>query len=268
VKILIFFLLFFILILSAGSNFLAEAKSTKFTETLNCKANLECRSVFEVPRGAKATLTISIDSPQDVDFGVKDPNGNNVRLTSSTFPDTSGITQVFTRIMTANVAGDYTFYLKPEPQKFAATLTVVVEETQPINIQNIPAASQPKLGGGCLIATATYDSELSPEVQHLRELRDNKLLQTKLGTEFISGFNTLYYSFSPYIADYERENPLFKEVVKLTITPMISSLSILNHVDLNTETEVFGFGISLIIFNVGMYIGIPVSIVIGIRKLT
>ena len=78
-----------------------------------------------------------------------------------------------------------------------------------------------------LIATATYGSELSSQVQQLRELRDNKLLNSKSGVSFMNTFNDFYYSFSPYIADYERENPVFKEIVKLGITPMISSLSIL-----------------------------------------
>ena len=32
-------------------------------------------------------------------------------------------------------------------------------------------------GGGCLIATATFGSELAPQVQFLRELRDNTVLQ-------------------------------------------------------------------------------------------
>ncbi len=121
-------------------------------------------------------------------------------------------------------------------------------------------------GGGCLIATATYGSELAPQVQQLRELRDYKLLQTESGSAFMQGFNDFYYSFSPIIADYERENPIFREAVKLAITPMISSLSILNHVDMDTEAEVFGYGISLILLNVGMYVGIPVAIIFGIRK--
>jgi len=121
-------------------------------------------------------------------------------------------------------------------------------------------------GGGCLIATATYGSELAPQVQQLRELRDNKLLQTESGTVFMESFNDFYYSFSPIIADYERENPVFKEAVKLAITPMISSLSILNHVDMDSEVEVLGIGISLILLNVGMYVGIPVAIIFGIRK--
>jgi len=121
-------------------------------------------------------------------------------------------------------------------------------------------------GGGCLIATATYGSELAPQVQQLRELRDNKLLQTELGSAFMESFNDFYYSFSPIIADYERENPVFREAVKLAITPMISSLSILNYVDVNSEAKVLGYGISLILLNVGMYIGVPAMIVVGIRK--
>jgi len=121
-------------------------------------------------------------------------------------------------------------------------------------------------GGGCLIATATYGSEFAPQVQQLRELRDNHLLNTESGTLFIESFNQFYYSFSPYIADYERENPVFKEIVKIAITPMISSLSILNYVDMDSESEVLGYGISMILLNIGMYIGIPAIVIVGIRK--
>ena len=69
--------------------------------------------------------------------------------------------------------------------------------------------------GGCLIATATFGSELAPQVQQLRELRDNTLLQSSSGSVFMTGFNQLYYSFSPTIADWERQNPAFKEAVSL-----------------------------------------------------
>ena len=121
-------------------------------------------------------------------------------------------------------------------------------------------------GGGCLIATATYGSELAPQVQQLREIRDNSLLKSESGTSFMNIFNDVYYSFSPIIADYERENPMFREMVKVVITPMISSLSILNHADMNSEQSVLGYGISLILLNIGMYVGIPAAIVVGIRK--
>ena len=120
--------------------------------------------------------------------------------------------------------------------------------------------------GGCLIATATYDSELAPQVQQLRELRDNSLLQTASGTSFMVSFNEFYYSFSPTIADWERENPVFKEAVKIAITPLISSLSILNYVDMDSEASVLGYGISLILLNVGIYFVAPAMVIVGIRK--
>lgn len=118
--------------------------------------------------------------------------------------------------------------------------------------------------GGCLIATATFGSELAPQVQQLRELRDNTILKTNSGIAFMSTFNQIYYSFSPSIADIERENLVFKEFVKMALTPMISSLSLLNYVDVDSEQEVIGYGISLVLLNVGMYIGIPIF---GILKL-
>ena len=119
-------------------------------------------------------------------------------------------------------------------------------------------------GGGCLIATAAYGSEMATEVQQLRELRDNTLLQTTSGTVFMNTFNDVYYSFSPIIADYERENPMFKEVVKMTITPMIASLSLMENAE--SESEVISLGLSVIALNLGMYLGIPAIVVIGIRK--
>ena len=121
-------------------------------------------------------------------------------------------------------------------------------------------------GGGCLIATATYGSELAPQVQMLREIRDNSLLQTESGSAFMESFNQFYYSFSPAIADLERENPVFKEAVKLTITPLLSSLSLLNYVDMDSEAEVLGYGISLILLNVGMYFVLPVLVIHRVRK--
>ena len=119
-------------------------------------------------------------------------------------------------------------------------------------------------GGGCLIATATYGSEMATEVQQLRELRDNTLLQTTSGTSFMNTFNDVYYSFSPIIADYERENPMFKEMVKVAITPMISSLSLMENAE--SESEVLGLGLSVIALNLGMYLGVPAIVVMGIRK--
>ncbi len=120
--------------------------------------------------------------------------------------------------------------------------------------------------GGCLIATATFGSELAPQVQQLREFRDNTILSTKSGIAFMSGFNQFYYSFSPVIADMERENPLFKKFVKLSITPMLSTLSILNYVEIDSEEEMLSYGIGIILMNVGMYFAAPALIIYKIKK--
>ena len=121
-------------------------------------------------------------------------------------------------------------------------------------------------GGGCLIATATYGSELAPKVQQLREIRDSKLLQTESGSAFMNSFNLFYYSLSPTIADYERDNQIFKELVKLSITPLISSLSILNYVDVNSDIEVIGYGTGIILLNLGMYFATPALIAMRLSK--
>ena len=112
-------------------------------------------------------------------------------------------------------------------------------------------------GGGCLIATATYGSELAPEVQQLRDIRDNSLLKSSSGSAFMNGFNKFYFSFSPTIADLERQNPMFKEAVKVTITPLITSLLILNYVDMDSEAKVLGYGLGIILMNIGMYFVAP-----------
>jgi len=121
-------------------------------------------------------------------------------------------------------------------------------------------------GGGCLIATAAFGSELAPQVQFLRELRDNTVLQTESGTSFMIGFNQFYYSFSPIVSDYERENSTFKEAVKITLTPLLTSLTLLQYADIDSESEMLGYGIGIILLNIGMYFIAPAVLIMKIKK--
>jgi len=148
----------------------------------------------------------------------------------------------------------------------------VMESAQPVcgpgtELKNgVCVVEDKKKGGGCLIATAAFGSEMAPQVQFLREIRDNTVLQTESGTSFMTGFNQFYYSFSPVVADYERENPAFKEAVKIAITPMLTSLAILNYVDIDSEEEMLGYGIGIILLNIGMYFVAPAVIIFKIRN--
>ena len=159
----------------------------------------------------------------------------------------------------------------PNPAKPEQNKTELETNEQPVTIsdESIEEQTQTKSqtdSGGCLIATATYGSEMAPQVQFLREIRDNTVMSTQSGTSFMAAFNTFYYSFSPTVADLERQNPLFKEAVKLTITPLLSSLALLQYVDIDTEQEMLGYGIGIIMMNIGMYFVAPALIFYELNK--
>ena len=143
---------------------------------------------------------------------------------------------------------------------------VAVDELEKAQIKAAEAEATEQQGGGCLIATAAFGSEMAPQVQFLREIRDNTVLQTESGTSFMTGFNQFYYSFSPAIADYERQNPTFKEAVKLALTPLLTSLALLQYADIDSESEMLGYGIGIIILNIGMYFVAPTVLIMKVRS--
>ena len=152
--------------------------------------------------------------------------------------------------------------------KFTDTIsgyTYVIAILERPTISNT-ASKESQSGGGCLIATAAFGSEMAPQVQFLREIRDNTVLQTESGTSFMTGFNQFYYSFSPTVADYERENPAFKEAVKVTLTPLLASLTLLQYADIDSESEMLGYGIGVILLNIGMYFVAPAVLIMAVRK--
>ena len=187
---------------------------------------------------------------------IKNPNGETILIRTVTLDENKQYFIKF-KVPESSEVGNYDVIVNAENDQG------VIVSTKP-NEVIIEKNKIEEKGGGCLIATATYGSEMSQQVQQLRELRDNQLLQTESGTAFMSTFNDVYYSFSPIIADYERENPYFKEAVKLAITPMISTLSLMENA--NSESEVLSIGISVIALNLGMYLGVPAVVIVGIKK--
>ena len=194
-----------------------------------------------------------------VSIQVKDPAGKTILLRMTPI-DSSGNYKLEFKIPSSGDGGNYEI------------ITSVVSEGIPIIEKKSVLVEEEKLivettkdeeteGGGCLIATAAFGSEMAPQVQFLRELRDNTVLQTQSGTSFMTGFNQFYYSFSPAVADLERENPMFKEAVKLTLTPLLTSLTLLNYVDIDTESEMLGYGIGVILLNIGMYFIAPAVLI-------
>ena len=180
------------------------------------------------------------------------------------------------------ISGKYLFGVKSSVDRKDMYLTIGNNDgTEPIihNDVIVGASDNPsydeavkqstdfKERGGCLIATAAFGSEMAPQVQFLREIRDNTVLKTESGTAFMTSFNQFYYSFSPIIADYERENPVFKEAVKLTLTPLLTSLTLLQYADIDSESEMLGYGIGVIMLNIGMYFIVPALVIIKIKTI-
>ena len=239
----------------------------------------------------------------DVTVTIFAPNGNLATVAQISPSDDGSYSTNVKAAGMINAEGDYTVKVKwgaqanqivfafggsteeapPESEEQETSVVEAIDEDLDEEPEAEPAMTQPicgpgtvlknnvcvagqQGGGGCLIATAAFGSEMAPQVQFLREIRDSTVLQTQSGSAFMTGFNQFYYSFSPAIADYERENVVFKEAVKITITPMLTSLAILNYVDIDSEEEMLGYGIGIILLNIGMYFVAPAVVIFKIRN--
>lgn len=166
-----------------------------------------------------------------------------------------GESQVFSIPLTHTAIGSVTI---PYQFEEAGQYHVFVD-VQGIFFQQIPTESavfaisvgdsQPN--NGCLIATAAFGSELAPQVQFLREYRDNTIMTTVAGSSFLNAFNAAYYSFSPTVADSERNNPFLQESVRIGIAPLLGILQV-------TKTLSAGNGESSVLTS-----GIMASLLIG-----
>jgi hypothetical protein len=113
--------------------------------------------------------------------------------------------------------------------------------------------------GKCLIATATYGSELAPEVTLLRDFRDSEVLRTSAGESFMLVFNAFYYSFSPGVASFIASHNNIKTGMKILLYPLIGILHVSSLMfaatSFNTEIAVTVAGV-LASFGIGVvYLG-------------
>ena len=84
-----------------------------------------------------------------------------------------------------------------------------------------------KLKSGCFIATAVYGTPLAPEINTLRDFRDNILLSSKTGEKFVC----FYYRFSPPIANFISKHRLLKICIReFFINPSVKVVRLLNKV--------------------------------------
>ena len=180
-----------------------------------------------------ATPNIGEQTKFKINFINKNTNAIQEHIDYSVFVS-KGTTQVFGIPLTHTAIGSVTI-----PYEFTeGGVYQVSVDVQGILFQPIPTESavfsvsvgsgsdntQPP--NGCLIATAAFGSDLAPQVQFLREYRDNTIMATASGSSFLNVFNTVYYSFSPTVADIERNNSFLQESIRAGITPLLGILQI------------------------------------------
>ncbi|MEM2227351.1 MAG: CFI-box-CTERM domain-containing protein [Candidatus Bathyarchaeia archaeon] len=127
----------------------------------------------------------------------------------STIPATTFTTYKST-VYSTNV---YTVYSTSTLTVTTTNITVSPTVTLPINVS-------------CFIASAAYDSSLAKPVQVLRSFRDNLVLKTFAGENFMKVFNAWYYSFSPEIASFISRSPILKLLTRFFIYPLIGILTL------------------------------------------
>jgi len=172
-------------------------------------------TTLTIPQGESKTTTVSALSINNFN--------SEVTLSVSNWP--SGVTPSF----------NPTAVIPPAGQSATSILTVAVAKNAPLGTYGLTITGTSgslvrtfvitvTVQGLCVIATATYGSELSPEVQFLRGFRDGTVMSTFAGSEFMKAFNAWYYSFSPYIAELISKNPTLRPITKAVLYPLLGIL--------------------------------------------
>ena len=167
-------------------------------------------STVEMNQGETATVVVTVTG--------KGGAAKPVALTLVGLPggasytfNPSSVTPTGSSVLTINsgsAKGTFTLLVKgnAEGVERTATLTLKVNEKK------------------CIIATVTYGSEVSREVNFLRGFRDNIVLSTLAGRMFYVFFDSFYYSWSPGVAQFILVHPVLKAPLRALLYPLIGSL--------------------------------------------
>jgi len=174
------------------------------------------------PGGAAFTLTVN---------GSSFVNGAEVRWNGGGRTTTYGsATQLTAAILAPDIATASTANVtvfNPAPVGGTSNTTSFTIAVPP------PPSSGGGGGGGCFIATAAFGTPMAQEVRYLRAFRDQYLLSTNVGREFVR----LYYKFSPALADYLREHDGLRTLARDALAPLVAlSKTIVSSQTLETET--------------------------------
>ena len=197
-------------------------------------------SAITISQGSTVTSTITVLSQDgfsspvtlSASWQVTAPSGVSFNLPGPITPPPNAIA---TSTLTISVGqgssiGTYTITVTGSsgPLTHNAPITVQISGTYvtTASTQSSTTSSSTTSAPGpkCFIATATFGSELAPQVQFLRNLRDNEIMNTYVGWNFMIAFNAWYYSFSPTVAEAITQHPTLQYAMRAVLYPLIAIL--------------------------------------------
>ena len=200
------------IIITFGSNigFVSGQQSMSVTVNKDSFSAGEQVSITGKLENAAQSVPVAIE--------VRDPDNQTI-VVRSVSTDAQGNYKLDFKIPSTVKEGQMKIFASAEVngEKISSSKSVTVAGTSQISN---PARSK------CLIATAAFGSDLAPQVQLLREFRDNHILTTASGSSFMNAFNAWYYSFSPGVADYERGQPWMQQIVRTAVYPLLGILGL------------------------------------------
>lgn len=241
--------------------FVVPAVTTTTTSSIASDFSLSATSSsISMIQGVSGSTTIIVTSQGGFNSPVifsaswvgNSPSGISFSLPSPISPPPGGSGSSPMAVATSSTAspGTYTLRVMGTSQSLSHTVDITVQVTQP--------------GPRCIIATATYGSELAPEVQLLRNFRDNGIMKTQAGSSFMLAFNAWYYSFSPNVATYIANHWVERTIMKGVLYPLVGMLA-LSYGIFNTASSFPEFaavlgGLMASSMIGAFYIGLPVGL--------
>jgi streptogramin lyase len=252
---------------SSGNIWISEPKTNKIARlTLTPNFSLTTSPpTLSLPKGSSTSVTVSGTSIsnyagsitlsiQSLPTGVTVSSFTQNPLTIK--PGTSNQSQLNVDIGTNAPNGTSEITIQGTDNNITQTTILL------LMIMNSTAEMTPS---HCLIATATYGSELSPEVQLLRSFRDNSLARSHLGSSFLIIFNAWYYSFSPNVAQYLDTHVIPRDLMRAVLYPSLQFLRVASqlyaelHAYPELATVVSGTVASFLLGT--FYLGIPLGLI-------
>ena len=187
-------------------------KTITSTKTVTTTSTTTVTSVSTTTvAGTGATATVTITSTETVTSTIASGGATTTATTTELITET--VTETVTETREKRVVETVQVTRRAPPRTETITTTVTQTVSQPGGLR-------------CLIATAAFGSEIAPQVQALREFRDGFVVKTFAGENFMKAFNAFYYSWSPYVARAEYENPALRNFIKASIYPLLFSLEL------------------------------------------